>query len=90
MNWRHLSGIKLADPDFGTPGRIDLLLRLRPLMSQGRRSGAPGTPAAFSTHLDWVLPGGMSSRSPSLSLLTGDDLIWKFWEIEDSLVLLVC
>ena len=30
--WRHLSGIKLADPDFGTPRRIDLLLGLRPLL----------------------------------------------------------
>ena len=24
--WSHLSGIKLTDPDFGTPGKIDLLL----------------------------------------------------------------
>ena len=30
--WRHLSGINLADPDFGTPRRIDLLLGLRPLL----------------------------------------------------------
>ena len=24
--WKHLSGLELADPDFGTPGAIDLLL----------------------------------------------------------------
>ena len=26
LSWKHLSDIPLADPDFGRPGRIDLLL----------------------------------------------------------------
>ena len=24
-NWNHISNLSLTDPDFGTPGRIDLL-----------------------------------------------------------------
>ena len=24
--WKHLSGLKLADPDYGTPARVDILL----------------------------------------------------------------
>ena len=24
--WKHLTGLDLADPEFGTPGRVDLLL----------------------------------------------------------------
>ena len=26
LSWKHLSDIQLADPDFGLPGRVDLLL----------------------------------------------------------------
>ena len=36
-NWNHLSGLMLADPDFGTPGKIDILL------------GVPEWPAVWST-----------------------------------------
>ena len=26
LSWKHLSDVQLADPDFGLPGRVDLLL----------------------------------------------------------------
>ena len=85
--WSHLSGIALADPDFGSPGRIDLLLGL--LMS-GRRVGPSDSPTAFETEFGWVLAGNAGPSSPThhvshsrLSLLTGDDILCKFWEIEE-------
>ena len=63
------------------------------MLDHGRRIGAPGTPIAFETHLGWVLAG----RAESLmcftmshhvvvnhaSLLSGDDLIRRFWETEE-------
>lgn len=48
----HLSGLYLSDPDFGRPGKIDILLGVdvyaRALM-QGQRRGQPGTPVALET-----------------------------------------
>lgn len=51
-SWTHLNGITLADPDFGRPGRIDLLLGIdvyTDALLHGRRSGPPGSAVAFET-----------------------------------------
>ena len=92
--WEHLSGIKLADPTFGTPGRIDLLLGVETfveVLGHGRRIGAPGTPTAFETQFGWVLAGNTNVQTPvhhvvthHVASLTGDDLIRRFWETEES------
>ena len=58
--WKHISKLQLADPDFGTPGRIDLLLGadvFSKAMRHGRRLGPSGAPAAFNTTFGWVLTG---------------------------------
>ena len=91
--WNHLSNICLADPGFGHPGRIDLLLGVEVFIDavyQGRRSGPPDSPVAFETEFGWVLAGNTEPISPShhivahhISLLSGDDLLRKFWEIEE-------
>ena len=51
-NWKHLSDIQFADPEFGSPGKIDLLLGvdvfIRVLLN-GRRCGPPGSPTALQT-----------------------------------------
>ena len=81
--------MKLADPDFGRPGRIDILLRID---VYGRRSGPPGSPIAFETRFGWVLAGRTNSHAsvcPSIathhvSVTSADDLLRKFWEIEES------
>ena len=52
-DWKHLTGLTLADLDFGRPGRIDLLgvdIFTEALL-HGRRIGLPGTPVAFETVL---------------------------------------
>ena len=93
IEWSHLADLVLADPDFGRPGKIDLLLGVEvfsEVVRQGRRSGRPGSPSAFETDFGMVLAGETSMHFFHLSLLThhttiniGDDLLRKFWEIEE-------
>ena len=56
--WNHISGIQLADPDFGSPGNIDILLVVNVFshaLLQGWRFGPMGSPSAFETRFGWVL-----------------------------------
>ena len=90
--WNHLNDVRLADPSFGRPGRIDLLLGVEiftTVLRQGRRMGPPGSPVALETEFGWVLAGNTGSSSPAshavvhhATLLSGDDILRKFWEIE--------
>ena len=60
LKWDHLSDLELADPEFRTPARIDLLLGAEVfarILLDGRRTGPRGTPSAISTYLGWVLLG---------------------------------
>ena len=92
--WTHLSDLTLADPDFGVPGRIDLLLGIdvfTQIIRQGRRTGVPGSPSAFETTFGWVLAGEtnvcMSNISVvfchASSVISGDQILQRFWEIEE-------
>ena len=91
--WNHLTDICLADTGFGHPGRIDLLLGVEvfiDVLRQGRLTGPPGSPAAFETEFGWVLAGSTELCSPAnhavvhhITHLTGDDILRKFWEIEE-------
>ena len=63
QNWKHLENLKLADPEFNKPGRIDVLFRVEVLlevMRQGRRYGPSNSPAAVNTEFGWVLAGNVS------------------------------
>ena len=94
VNWHHLSDLTLADPDFASPGRIDILLGVEifvAVLLDGRRSGPPGSPVAFETKLGWVLAGNTHIPNTEntvvtyhTSVLTGDDLLRKFWEVEEN------
>ena len=85
--------LDLADPDFGHLCKIDLLLGVDifvDVILHGRRRGLPGTPVAFETLFGWVLAGSTQSLSPDVevatchvSCATGDEILRKFWEIED-------
>ena len=53
----------LADPNFHVPKRIDLLLDvecLNDILLPDKRSGPPGTPSAWRTHLGWGVMGSYS------------------------------
>ena len=92
-SWTHLDGLPLADPDFGCPGRVDLLLGVdifTAALLHGRRTGSPGTPAAFETVFGWVLAGSTAHCTPGsivashhTFVTTDDDLLRRFWEIEE-------
>ena len=90
--WNHLSNLKLADPSFGSPSRIDILLGVdifTAVMQQGQRSGPVGSPVALKTKFGWVIAGMTEPREQPHDVVTyhvtianGDDLLRKFWEIE--------
>ena len=51
-SWQHLSGLPWADPGYGKPGRIDLLLGVEvfvDVLLNGRQTGPPGSPVALET-----------------------------------------
>ena len=72
--WKHLSGLRLADPEFGIPGHIDVLLGIdvfSHVILHGQRNGPPGFPSAFETHFGWVLSGtACSKRSPQQQVVS--------------------
>lgn len=91
--WQHLWGLQLADPEFGSPGSVDILLGadiFSDVLLHGRRSGSPGSPVAIETSFGWVLAGAVDCNTPRsqvvshlTSVLSGDDLLRKFWEVEE-------
>ena len=92
--WTHLYDIPLADPDFGRPGRVDILLGVdvfTAALLHGRQVGPPGTPVAFETVFGWVLAGStdQSTSGPVITshhafVTADDDLLRRFWEIEEN------
>ena len=93
LGWMHLVDLPLADPDYGRPGRIDILLGVDVFMEvlcQGRRTWPPGSPSAFETNFGWVLAGNVNSHTPTRVItsyhtlvITSDEVLLKFWEIEE-------
>ena len=88
--WSHLSGLSLPDPDFGRPGRIDILLGVNvyiDVVKHGRWTGPPNSPAAFETKFGWVLAGRTKVPASShqvtsyhVSVASEDVILSKFWE----------
>ena len=65
--WKHLTGLDLADPDYGTPARVDILLGAdyySEVLLHGRRWGPRGTPYAQKTCFGWVLAGPLPAKNP--------------------------
>ena len=71
--WKHLRDLHLADPNFETPGAIDLLLRVDIFIAalrKGWRSGPPELPTALETEFGWVLAGNICPLSSSADLIS--------------------
>ena len=85
-------GLHLANPDFGIPGYVDILLGVDVFISvirQGWQLGPPGAPWALKTCFGRVLSGMIHPERPQrqviscfCSLLTSDELLQKFWQVE--------
>ena len=61
-DWKHLSNLTLADPEFGVPGSVNILLRedvFSRTVLHGRRFGPSGSPSAIKTTFGWVLAGSV-------------------------------
>ncbi|XP_069967556.1 uncharacterized protein [Bactrocera oleae] len=94
--WSHLKDLPLADPTFGTPGQVDLLLGadvLTDIFQEGLIQGSPEKPCALNTRLGWVVFGPVTSSADTTShtSLTAkcvneqrlDKLLRSFWELEE-------
>ena len=99
LSWSHLSDLPLADPSFGQPGQIDILLGVdifTEVLLHGRRE-LPGAPTAFETEFGWVLSGSSNQDPPIeqttshatachafITHLFGDEILRQFWEVEEA------
>ncbi|XP_034195156.2 uncharacterized protein LOC117611325 [Osmia lignaria lignaria] len=94
--WPHLHGIDLADPEFGVPSRVDLILGADvcgSLFLGGTRTGPTDTPVAKLTPFGWVLMGSASGDNPPPRATvrsfhchteqSTNQLLQRFWELEE-------
>ena len=90
-NWKHLSGLELVDPNYGTPAWLDILLGgkvFRKAVLHCRRFGPTGAPSALKTCFGLVLNGEVKGESRQSSshvccISLDDNSLRRFWEIED-------
>ncbi|XP_077273296.1 uncharacterized protein LOC143903523 [Temnothorax americanus] len=91
--WKHLNGLRLADPRYHRPGPIDILIGAEifaSLLRDGRRVGKKGEPDAFNSVFGWVLVGSVSTQAPGSthSFMTLDSLdasLSRFWQLDEIL-----
>ncbi len=77
-------------PRFWTTWQDRYPLRSRCFAEVMRQGRVPGSPSAFETDFGWVLAGETSTctshfsiASHHASMVTGDHLLRRFWEIEE-------
>ncbi|XP_028164774.1 uncharacterized protein LOC114355925 [Ostrinia furnacalis] len=88
-NMEYLNDLPLADLTWNVPGNIDLVLgaQLFPYIYLGNRvdSGSQAPPA-LSTAFGYVLMGGsqgVNNMATSFSALALDEMVHKFWQLEE-------
>ena len=95
----HIKDLKLADPYFHEPRRVDLILDVdvfNDILLPERLKGPPGTPTAWKTELGWgimgrYIPDQMPHSSAATVTVTNQtavetklsDALEKFWKIEE-------
>ncbi|XP_011860279.1 PREDICTED: uncharacterized protein LOC105557609 [Vollenhovia emeryi] len=97
VGWPHLAGLALADPDYGNPATVDVILGAEAygcLLREGLRRGPDGTPSAQHTALGWVLLGSAPTETTSLNRRVTalhatsswsqlDEALQRFWHLEE-------
>ena len=87
----HKSDLELADPEFGTPGRINVLLGVdvfTQILLHGRRIGLVNSSVGIKTNFGWIIAGatnGQRTKIVSHHITTIPDDIFKM--LHDSLFL---
>ena len=94
QNWELIKDLKLADPSFFQPGRIDAILGtdvLKYVMLDGLHVGADEEPMAVKTIFGWATMGDYKASPAQTSVnlhvvcKPGKDLyqlLKQFWEVE--------
>lgn len=92
-NWDHLKYVELADPDYGVPAKIDLIIGadIYPLIiCEGIRKGSQGSPMGQNTIFGWILTGKICSvvsqhqyLHTHLSTCPISEVLRRFWEVEE-------
>lgn len=92
-----ISSVELADPSFGSPSKIELLLGAEiycQILLEGLITGSPGLPVAQNTKFGWILSGKVNNEinhrdtssknvaSPHVIELNENETLRKFWELE--------
>ena len=87
-----MKGLILANPDFGTTDRVDMLIGpdvyCRTVL-YGRWFGPLGSPMAIKTWFGWVLSGPTAGKSRPdqnvccISVASCDEELRRFWEVEE-------
>lgn len=95
INWPHLDGLKLADPQFSNYEKIDILLGADvfcEIAMPGLIKGEEGAPMAQQTKLGWILSGPIHQASDEIRNfqitcnhieLTIDQQLERFWKQEE-------
>lgn len=95
VDWPQLKSICLADPQFNSPSKVDMLLGAEiyaQIIKNGLIKGPPGDPIAQETTLGWILSGSVRSRPSSVhchhntvclhAQINDSEMLKRFWEQE--------
>nr|XP_049706077.1 uncharacterized protein LOC126056582 [Helicoverpa armigera] len=93
VEWVDLTDDDLADPEYYRPNKIDVLLGAdvySQVIQEGIKKNVTGTLLAQDTKLGWILSGTLDVDQTINSHITvmhsrveGDDMLRKFWELEE-------
>ncbi|XP_050685659.1 uncharacterized protein LOC126980084 [Leptidea sinapis] len=92
-DWLEIEDLELADPNYATPGKIDILLGAEVyanILLEGMIKHPKGNLIAQNTAFGWVLSGQVSNSSSAKTKITSlhlqikdnDDYLKRFWELE--------
>ncbi|CAH2090035.1 unnamed protein product [Euphydryas editha] len=91
-DWLELKTLPLADPEFSSPGKVDMLLGADvygEILQNGVKKSPHGNLLAQNTLFGWILSGKIEQESVKENVLNlhvqirEDELLKKFWEIEN-------
>lgn len=98
MKWVELKGMRLADPEYDSPNKIDILLGAdvySRILKDGVKRAPSETAIAQNTTLGWILSGVVTSKetleqSDHITVTHAhhvheDEILKRFWEIEEQL-----
>ncbi|XP_045458533.1 uncharacterized protein LOC123668885 [Melitaea cinxia] len=99
LEWLETLEIELADPNYRTPNKIDILLGAEvygKVIREGIKRGPQGSPVAQCTSFGWIVSGEIKAADRDIKLneyktfhcrTDENDMLKRFWELESDLEL---